>query len=330
MSSTPQTNPDNQEIDLSQVSKRIGQAFEDFLTWIFKGILFIKRNIIILAVLFIIGAGIGFYLDKVTKAYEHQIIVSPNFSSVDYLYSKIDLLDSKIMEGDTVFLKKIGIKNSKKINEIKIKPVLDPYRLVDDKTEKFELLKLMAEDGDINKIIVDPVTSKNYPSHKITFVTLGTTDKEMTVEPIMAFLNDNDYFEGIKNEYNANIKKRKISNDSIIFQIDGIIKRLSYQNNSSDLKNDKLVYYNENSQLDEVIKTKTELIRDKAIIDLELLNLDQVIKKNGEVINIKKTSSLFNKYKVILPLIFIGFFIVFGLVRAFYRHQMQKFNNNNL
>jgi len=325
MSATPQTNPDNQEIDLSQVSKKIGKAFENFSTWIFRGFLFIKRNLIILVILFIIGAGIGFYLDK-TKHYDHQIIVSPNFSSVDYLYAKINLLDSKITERDTVFLNKIGIKNSKKMGEIQIKPILDPYRLVENRTENFELLKLMAEDGDINKIIIDPVTSKNYPFHKITFSTTGITDEEKTVKPIMAFLNDNDHFEKIKVEYGKNLIERKIADDSIISQIDGILKRLAYKNTSSDLKNDKLVYYNENSQLDEVIKTKSELIKDKANIDLELLNLDQVVKKNGQVINIKKAGSIFTKYKFILPFGLILIFITFGLLRSFYRHQMIKFN----
>lgn len=327
MSSNPQTNPDNQEIDLSQVSKRIGKAFEDFSTWIFRGFLFIKRNVIILAVLFIIGAGLGYYLDKSTKVYDHQIIVFPNFGSTEYLYSKIDLLGAKISEGDTSFLLKAGIKDVKKLSNIKIKPVTDVYKFIDNKPQNFELIKLMAEDGDINKIVVDEVTSKNYPFHIISFTTASITDESKTVNPIMTFLNDNEYFKSVQKVYIQNLKTKFSSNDTIIHQIDGILNEFSLSNSSAGSKSDKLVYYNENTQLNDVIKTKSELVQDKANILLDLLNADQIIKKKSSVINIKNTNSVNGKMKFALPLLFIGLFIIFGLIRAFYRHQMFKFNN---
>ena len=56
MSTTPKNVSDDQEIDLSQISRKIGQTYEGFLSWIFEGFLFIKRNIILLLILFIGGA----------------------------------------------------------------------------------------------------------------------------------------------------------------------------------------------------------------------------------------------------------------------------------
>ena len=84
---------------------------------------FFKRNIVWVGILFVLGVGLGFYLDKTTKVYEHQIIVTPNFGSNSYLYSKVNLLKSKIAEEDTVFLKNIGFKNVKDISKIEIKPI---------------------------------------------------------------------------------------------------------------------------------------------------------------------------------------------------------------
>ena len=327
MSSNPQTNPDSQEIDLSQVSKRIGKAFEDFSTWIFRGFLFIKRNVIILAVLFIIGAGLGYYLDKSTKVYDHQIIVSPNFGSTEYLYSKIDLLRAKINEGDTTFLIKTGISDTKKLANIEIKPITDVYKFIDNKPQNFELIKLMAEDGDISKIVVDEVTSKNYPFHIISYTTASITDENKTLNPIMSFLNDSEYFKNIQKVYIQNLKTKSSSNDTIIHQIDGILNEFSVNNSNAGSKSDKLVYYNENTQLNDVIKTKNELIQDKGNIQLDLLNTDQIIKKRSSVLNIKNTESVNGKMKFILPLLFIVLFIIFGFIRAFYRHQMFKFNN---
>lgn len=327
MSSNPQANPDNQEIDLSQVSKRIGKAFEDFATWIFRGFLFVKRNIIIFAILFIVGAGLGYYLDKSTKVYDHQIIVSPNFGSVDYLYSKIDLLKAKISEHDTAFLKKVGIIDTKKLANIEIKPITDVYKFIDNKPQNFDLIKLMAEDGDINKIVVDEVTSRNYPFHIISYKTTSLTDESKTLNPIMSFLNDSDYFKTVQKVYIQNLKTKFSSNDSTITQIDGILNEFSVNNSNAGSKSDKLVYYNENTQLNDVIKTKEELIRDNGNIQLDLLNTDKIIKNRSSVLNIKNTESVNGKMKFILPFIFIGFFIIFGLVRSFYRYQMKKFIN---
>ena len=98
MSTASQNNSDNQEIDLSEISKKIGGFFENISTRIFKGILFLKRNILVISILFVIGVGLGFYLDKTSKSYDSEIIVTPNFGSNEYLYSKVNLINSKIKE----------------------------------------------------------------------------------------------------------------------------------------------------------------------------------------------------------------------------------------
>lgn len=324
MSSSPQPNPDNQEIDLSQISKKFGKLVEDFFTWIFRGFLFIKRNLIILAILFIIGAGLGYYLDKKTKIYDHQIIVYPNFGSNDYLYSKVNLLQSKIVERDSLFFKQIGIKNSKKFAEINIEPILDVYKFIENKPENFELIKLMAEDGDINKIIEDGVTSKNYPFHLISFTTKDETSREQTVDPLMAFFNDSDYYKAVQKVSLDNTNVKLKSNDSIIKQIDGILNEFSKSRANSGTQSDKFFYNNENMPLDEVIKTKDALIQEKGNLNLNLITLDKVVKENSSVLNIKNRKAVNGKMKFVIPIVFIGLFVLFGLIRAYYRHQMSK------
>jgi len=190
MSNSPQINPNDQEIDLSQLSKKIGDKIQSFIDWLFDGILFIRRNIIIIGVLFIIGAGLGFYLDSKTKIYDHQVIVTPNFGSTDYLYSKIFLINSKIKEGDTLFLKQIGIKNPKKFTSIEVEPIVDVYRFINNSAQNFEMLKLMAEDGDLKKIVEENLTSKNYAFHNISFTTKDITSEQNTLSPILNFLKE--------------------------------------------------------------------------------------------------------------------------------------------
>ena len=327
MSATPQNNNDNQEIDLTQVSRKIGDFFEGISTKIFRGILFIKRNILIIGVLFILGIGLGFYLDKTIKVYDNEIIVSSNFGSTDYLYAKIDLISSKIKDKDTVFLKDvIGIKNPKKILKIEIVPITDVYKFIENKPQNFELIKLLAEDGDIKKIVNESLTSKNYPFHIISFTTNELTDDKKTVQPILDFLNQSDYYTIVQKEYLNNIKIKMIENDSIIAQINGFLNSFSNTVNGTQ-KSDKLVYYNENTQLNDVIKTKDELIKEQGFHRIELVSLDKNIKNNSATITIKNTKAINGKMKIVLPLLFIFLFVIIGFFRSFYRKQTAKQNN---
>ncbi len=323
MSATSQNN-DNQEIDLSQISKKIGVFFENISTSIFRGFLFFKRNIIWVGILFGIGVGIGLYLDKTTKVYDSEIIVSPNFGSVDYLYAKIELISSKINDNDTVFLKEVvGIKEPRKLKKIAIMPITDVYKFINNSDKNFEFVKLLAEDGDIKKIVNENLTSKNYPYHLISFTTDNQTSNEKTVDPLLNFLNNSDYFKLIQKEYLNNVKVKMVENDSIISQINGLLNAFSSTANGST-KSDKLVYYNENSQLDEVIKTKDVLVTEQGNHRIELVNFDKIVKDNSITLNIKNTRAVNGKMKLILPILFIGMFILVGYFKSYYKHQMAK------
>ena len=103
MSTKVPQNNDDQEIDLAVISKKINNFFQGINASIFRGIQFFIRNWIIVLILVFTGFGLGVFLDSTQKSYEHEIIVAPNFQSTDYLYAKIDLINSKIKEHDTLF-----------------------------------------------------------------------------------------------------------------------------------------------------------------------------------------------------------------------------------
>ena len=328
------TNSDNQEIDLSMISNKINGFFGRIGTSFYRGIVFFKRNLLLTSILVFAGAGLGFYLDMSNKSYDSEIIVKPNFGSIDYLYSKIDLLESKIKERDTLFLKSIGIEKPKNINLIEIEPVIDIYSFVsnanknyDQNTQNFELVKLLAEDGDINKIIKDRVTSKNYSSHKIQLRTNGQIQDSKMIIPIMNYLNKNEYYEAIRKTYVKNIAIKMKKNEETINQINDLLNQFS-NNTASTQKSDKLVYYNENTQLNEIIKTKEGLLFELGNQRLELANVDNIIKKTSTVINIKNTESVNGKLKFVLPLLFIFGFVFVNLFFKFYKKQTLKAQQN--
>ncbi|TPD71953.1 hypothetical protein [Flavobacterium microcysteis] len=319
MSSNSPTNPDNQEIDLSQVSRKLGQAYENFLSWVFRGFLFVKRNIIILAILFIIGAGLGFYLDKEKKGYENKIIVTANFGSINYLYSKVQLLQSKINENDSIYLKNTGISDYKNITEIKIEPIIDIYKFISANEQNFEFVKLLAENDNLNDVIKDDLTSRNYPFHTISFFMKNKVNEESMVNSLMKFFNDNDFYSSLQKESYKNIQMKINQNDSIINQIDRILN-----NFSKNLKSDKLVYNNENNQLNDVIKTKEGMIQLQGNLRIDLLNLDKTIKENSHVLNIERTKPLKEKKIILFPLLFLGLFLAIRISIKFYKNQALK------
>ncbi len=216
MSSDSQFNNDNQEIDLSQISKKIGGFFDSIATSIFKAILFLKRNLLVIGGLFILGVVLGYYLDKNSNIYDSKIIVTPNFGSNDYLYSKVSSLNSKIKENDTTYLLKLGFKDTKRIGLIEIEPVVDIYKFIANNTENFELIKLMAEDGDLSKIVEDKITSKNYPYHLLKISTSKKLSDENLIKPLLKYLNDSEYFKAVQKEVQNNTAIKMKENDSII------------------------------------------------------------------------------------------------------------------
>ena len=323
-SNTPNYN--DQEIDLRQVSQKMGRAYEGFLSWIFRGFLFVKRNLIVLIILFVIGAGIGYYLDKNSKVYDHEVIVIPNFGSAEYLYSKIKLLDNKLMENDKQFLKALGINDLTLFNGEEIEPINDIYTFVNSREQNFELVKLMAEDGDINKIIEDETTSINYKTHRIKITTSRKASKEEIINPIINYLNDSNYFKEVQTSAVASLEGIIKSQESTVNQIDSLLNSLS---KTASSKSGNLVYYNnENTQLNDVLKTKTDLVNDISYRKLDLINSTSIVKESSTILNLKNHKGLNGKLKILLPVLFILLFLMFGFLLGIYRRQKNRIEIN--
>ena len=330
MSATSQNN-DNQEIDLSHISKKIGSYFERLNTKIFRTILFLKRNILILSVLTAIGFGLGQFLDITFKSYKNKIIVCPSGGGVDYLYSKIDLLDSKLREKDSVFFKSIGIKNFKKINLISVEPVIDIYNFVNNSnsaanaqnSQNFELVKLLAENTDIDKVINDELTSKNYAFHSILIITKGQITKDEIIKPLLKYLNTDEYLNNLSTINIENIKNKMAQNEQEIKQIDTIISQISKSIGKNE-KNSNLIYNNENNQINGMFDLKNNLINEIASQKLQLIKIESFIKDISITTNIKNSKGTKNKLKFILPILFVFMFLFVTLFKRFYTKQLAK------
>ncbi|MES2545362.1 MAG: hypothetical protein V4548_10785 [Bacteroidota bacterium] len=321
MSKNSHNNNEDQEIDLGAVSKKIGDSYRNFNRSIFKAIQFCMKKKYILGSLFILGVGLGIYLDDTQKVYDHKVIVKANFGSADYLYSKVELLNSKIKERDTMYLKSIGIQNPKKIVKIEIEPIVDVYKFVENREQNFEMLKLFAEDGDLKKIVEENITSKNYPYHIISYTTKNPTSAEKTLNPLMNYFNNSPYFKSLQNEYVNNTKLKMQANEITLSQIDAILNKIGTSNEG---KNDRMVFNSGDSQLDDVLKTKDEMQRQQGYFKVALIEETKIIKDVSSIINKKNTEAVNGKMKLVLPFLFCFLYIFIFLFRKNYKKFKSK------
>jgi ribosomal protein L30/L7E len=109
-------------------------------------------------------------------------------------------------------------------------------------------------------------------------------------------------------------------NEEMIIQIDNLLNEFSSSMNGNQ-KSNKLVYYNENTQINEMITSKNDFISELGYKRTELLNIDTFIKKISSVTNVQNTKNINGKLKFVLPLILIFGFILVRFFIRFYKKQ---------
>jgi UDP-N-acetylmuramate-alanine ligase len=132
-------------------------------------------------------------------------------------------------------------------------------------------------------------------------------------------LNDNEYFAIIQKNVVANVKLKMQDNELTLKQIDDVLNSFSNEVNKTP-KNGNLVYYNENTHLDEVLKTKYNLVSEQGNRRIELVNYQKIIKDVSVITNIEKGSSI----NFVLPLVFVMLFIFGKLFLGFYKRQATR------
>src|SRR5690606_156305 len=96
------------------------------------------------------------------------------------------------------------------------------YNFINNREQNFELIKLMAEDGDITKIIEEETTSMNYSNHILYIKTKGKVKKD-EIKPILDYLNNSPYYKQIQQSIIESIKLKMVANERTLAQIDSLL-----------------------------------------------------------------------------------------------------------
>ncbi len=296
----------NDEIALKDFSNFFDRQWNNLKSMCVTSIKYLFKYRYILIVLFVLGVVLGYFADK-KKSYVQEIIVIPNFSSVDYLYEKIDVFNSKIIEKDSVFFSKYAFNGFKSIKKVEISPIIDMYKLAQSSEANLEMIKLMTEDISMNDIIEGDINKKAYIYHQITMKTSKKVNDKDIIQPFLNYLNDTEYFQQLQKVAIDNVQKRLLANDSTLVQIDHILNAFADLTHDSGGKN-QLIYYNENTQLNDILITKDNFNYNRGILNKDLVNYQKVIKDVGVIQNKIEEKNLSNI--IVYPLVLIGLFLL--------------------
>lgn len=313
----------DRDIDMRMVSGKLRSYVSRANDSFFNAILFFKRNIILVAAIIVIAAVLGYLLDQSKAVYEQKIIVTPNFGSVDHLYNSVTLLSEKLKENDNEYINSIGL-GKFDMGDIKVEPVIEIYDFINDDDDelqkKIQVFKLIAESDNIEDVMEDMPTARNYDKHLITVYTSGTINNREGVDKLLAYLNNDAHYLKMKGEYIKNLEIEIEANDVTIKGIDNLLEDFAGGADNSG----NLVYYDNNTNMEELLKMKNSLIRKQAKNRLNRINYNKVIKERSVVTNTKKKSLIAGRMKFVLPLLFIFIFSLIAIFRSYYKRQMNK------
>lgn len=285
---------------INQISQSINQIVRNSFN-------FIKKNFLILLLFLIIGGILGYLKDTYDKKYVSTLIVSPNFNTVDYLHEKIGLLEAKIKDNDSLFFVKYQVPREG-ISKVSIKPIVDLYNLTKKDPNYFDTFKTLSQNASATRVIKDYTTSKNFPKHLITVKSSIKID-EKAIQEIMQFLNESDFYERARKKNLENIKDEITVNTEVIRQIDAILNRVPIESAKST------VYFNENSELKDLVSQKLKLVERNYELKINSDSLEYIVTPEEYFLNMINSKGLNGKYKYVLPFVLVFCFAFISFLR---------------
>lgn len=315
----PSTQNNSDEIDLGQLFQLIGRGFNAVFRWFLRVFLYLKKNLLILIGLVVVGLAIGYGLNQIiSEKYKSEVIVKPQLESKNYLYDVINEIQSNIQAKDTLFFNMIGIDE---VDFTGLKIEIDRVTEVSNSESDLKYLELLQsfENTDaIADIVRAELQNKSSFNHRITFYYNNAEFGKEFAKKVLDYINSNTYFNGLLKIYRDNAQKRIEQNEKLLKQVDEIIVNYTsgLDNKGNSTAADKIILDNqEQVNIADVFEYKTGLIRDIETKKIELEERTVPV----SVINFGETQvehkSFFGKSIVLIPLLLLfGFFVFSALL----------------
>ena len=205
----PQPQP-SEEVDLGQLFKLIGNAFDRFFKFIgsiFKNlflafvwfVFFIKLHIIKLAIAGVIGIALGFLLETTLEpAYKSYATIKQNYPTGENLYNSISYYKDLVRQNDINTLK-----NALNIEESEASSILDfdinPVITENEKLQKFDAYLKTLDSAVASKVeyetYINNVEDYTYGYQQIAIKAKARNNFKKVFDKIIENIDKNEFFE---------------------------------------------------------------------------------------------------------------------------------------
>lgn len=293
------------EVDVKFMAQRANGFYNNFILNLYRLLRFIVHRWYVFLGLLVVGIALGIYVDSTKSSrLRHELIVVPNFGSIDYLNQKIDDYDRLELNK-----KLISLNAGNEVYKLKIEPIYDAYNYILTDPVHFEAFKVLSERGiDIEKYSKSKLASKNYKYHLLTVYTDGLGKTDLSIEKILEELNSDAYFNQRKEIEKANTLAKRAEIAKSIEHVNGLFQRLGSENKVNDIT------MNAYPELADLLTAKEGLMKQLNAVDVQLIEQEKVVYVATKFMNI--AVSPFLPYYITLPLFFMFVYIVIAYLNS--------------
>lgn len=347
MADQPVNQNTSDEIDLGQLFQIIGRGFQRFFNfigsifkWIFHIIilflLFVQKNIIVLATAVVVGGVIGYFLDTTTpEKYVSRMVVEPNFNSVQQLYNNIAFYNDLATAKDSV-----ALATALNITDREAASIMEIF--VDSYSDENQKIKLFDEFiRDLDTTTVKAIDFENYLEnfnsmdarfHRISLISTDNRVAKKTQSAIINSISVNDYFK----------LQKRINDENLALQDTIYKKQLAEIDSLQNLYRTVLVKEADKpmqgtninlAEGGESTNRELALVQEKDILKEKLVALNRERANKSTIINVisdfptrgVEQKGILKSYKVKIPLLLLG--LVIGVLGALELNRFLKTYN---
>jgi len=329
----PETQP-SEEVDLGQIFKLIGNAFDRlfrFIGSIFSAIykllllvlIHIHRRKIWYAGAVIIGLVAGYVLDKnKDQKYSGNMFVETNYSSSRQVYEVIkDLNQLANIDKDTLELSSrlgLSLEEAGKLKEFNIEPDIDENNLmklfVDYKFELDSVSRLDATFKDFKK----GLATYSYKTHKIEVVSTDKGIFKKLSKQLLAGINSNEYLTALNKVTLDNLNKREEEIDKETGALNALKEeylkiRIKESEKESSAGEGTNVYMGD-AEKNQLIKDEISIVTRIYTLENEKQALNKAKVLNKSIVNVISDfpnsgyidEEWYSQLKIVLPIALVG------------------------
>lgn len=226
-----------EEVDLGQLFKLIGKAFDRFFkfignllnkfflafVWI---VFFIKRHFIKIAIAGVIGFALGLVKQKIAEPiYKSEIVIKQNYNTGENLYRSIEYINQLISEQDSMSLANnlsVTPNKAKTMLGFEVEPILNDNQrmsLFDEYTKSLD--SVLATNIDFDTY-VENYSDYSFSRQKITLWTKSKESSNGIVSSIINNVETLDYFKNEQKKDLAELNRREEAIKASLKQSDSL------------------------------------------------------------------------------------------------------------